>query len=881
MAKPTIGGLIGSAIVAGLAMLPAWWFGGVASQSQLWMCWGIVAALVCCTSLPFRMQRIPTAFIPLGLGVLLGLLQLVPLPTSLHAGLSPKSAEIRSSLASGAATAGQTGESAMRDRLGLAPVAAIFPLSLYPASTRRDLVLLLFAMAVFVAGSQLIATPLAQAIFCGVIAINGAALAFFGLAQQLSWNGKLFWSVAFEAGTPFASFVNRNNAAGFLNLCLAGAIGLSVWAVARSASGDRGHDMPGADVDQWRIVWQKLGRFVASLDAVTLTAFTSGIVIIAGILCSLSRGAWISLVAAAIVTLTATFVAQRRGRPHFSWLAMATLACLFLVGWLGKTDTVQQRLSTLLDHRQAMSDRRLPHWQDGWHASQDYWRAGSGLGTYRYVYSQYQDRVDDAWYYHAENQYLESLVDGGVPGLLLLLSAIGLMGVVCWRLLREPPQRASYALGVAVTFAVASQVVHAMFDFGLYIPSNLVLFGLLCGAAAGQAARLEADDDARQSSHWRGWLSGLISLPLLAGAGRPLVPLLIFAVLLGSFEVRKVAAVEVAIKTTKPLPEGEEALGRSIRQLTAAVQDRPDDAEGQQLLARLWTIRYQRDALAADASPLAKRLSDPGYLRGWLLYLQRNHRTAEFQALQTSAPVVHNLTHAARHLLLARDACPILPRVHLALAELAVAIDQDDPGHLQRAWSLAPSDQRFLLHAGTFALQSQQLDLACACWRRCLELSPDQLREVLQLAAGQLDLPRYLDQLLPDDLEGLVALGHAAPSDSAVRTRILAKADALAQQTHGLSEAERRHLRATLSSLRNDNRQAIRYLSQAVQLRPEFTLWRYELAVLFQTEGMAGKALEQAQFCVGMDPENQTYTALLNELIQSRVARAAEFGAEG
>lgn len=513
MSKPTICGQIGLMLVIAVSILPAWWFGSVAARDVMWIFWASIAALICCQLPAVRELRFPALTIPLLLGALIGLLQLAPLSRGVHADASPTGAKLWASLVPANSPVGEGGETKLRDRVGLAPVAAAFPISLYPASTRRDLSMLLLATAVFVAGSQLIATPIAQCIYCGAIALNGASLAFFGLAQQLSWNGKLYWRVPFEAGTPFASFVNRNNAAGFLNLCLAGAIGLCVWAVSRTAVSNRGDNYPSKPEDRWRLAGNQLVRFVASLDAITLTAFTSSIVIMAGILCSLSRGGWISLTVGAMVTLMAALVSQRGGRPRLSWLAVAALAGLLLVGWLGKSEVVQQRLSTLLDYRQTLTDRRLPHWQDGFHAARDFWRAGSGLGTYRYVYSLYQERSDDAWYYHAENQYLESLVDAGVPGLLLLLTAIGLMGLVCWRLLREPPHRTSYALGIAATFALASQSVHAVFDFGLYIPANMVLFGLLCGAAAGQAVRLEADRDGRLKPTWTAWISRLIILP--------------------------------------------------------------------------------------------------------------------------------------------------------------------------------------------------------------------------------------------------------------------------------------------------------------------------------------------------------------------------------
>ena len=53
------------------------------------------------------------------------------------------------------------------------------------------------------------------------------------------------------------------------------------------------------------------------------------------------------------------------------------------------SDTVKSRLATLLN-QDSMEQTRIPHWKDALAAVPDFWRMGSGLGTYRYVYYQYQ-----------------------------------------------------------------------------------------------------------------------------------------------------------------------------------------------------------------------------------------------------------------------------------------------------------------------------------------------------------------------------------------------------------------------------------------------------------------------------------------------------------
>jgi hypothetical protein len=96
--------------------------------------------------------------------------------------------------------------------------------------------MLSLAVATFLLGAIVLADRMAFAVVGVVVALNGAALAFFGLVQQLTWNGQLFWSIPLtRGGAPFASYVNRNNAAGFLNMCLACAVGLTVWGLVHNS----------------------------------------------------------------------------------------------------------------------------------------------------------------------------------------------------------------------------------------------------------------------------------------------------------------------------------------------------------------------------------------------------------------------------------------------------------------------------------------------------------------------------------------------------------------------------------------------------------------------------------------------------------------------
>ena len=66
-------------------------------------------------------------------------------------------------------------------------------------------------------------------IFFIIVALNGLALAGFGLLQKLMYNGKMFWFVDIPYGSVFASFVYKNHAAAYLDLTLFVTCGLAAW----------------------------------------------------------------------------------------------------------------------------------------------------------------------------------------------------------------------------------------------------------------------------------------------------------------------------------------------------------------------------------------------------------------------------------------------------------------------------------------------------------------------------------------------------------------------------------------------------------------------------------------------------------------------------
>jgi len=895
--KVSIAELLGLVAVLGVVTATPWLFGGVQSGVQVWLFAGVLIALACCLIKQLAggaaSTRWPVAVVPLIGAIGLGVFQLVPLDAGTTASLSPAGTELRSWLLPTQASP----DAALERNVGIAAAGVRQPLSLYPASTRRDLAVLVLAVAVFILGSVLFTTPRAQLWLCGLVALNGAALAFFGLVQQLTWNGLLYWTVPLSmGGGPFGPFVNKNNAGGFLNLCLACGVGMTVWAVGRHRPdySDRGM----AYLDEKRSfpaqAWRQLTGFVARLNAWTVAALSLTGCIVGGILCSLSRGSGIAMIGATVLTTLFVLCARRRSVRLWA-IGLAAAAGLGLVSWVGMTDAVRARFATLLD-QETVTQNRIPHWRDGMKAAGDFWPLGSGLGTYRYVYRPYEERSSQVWYYHAENQYLEALVEGGIVGLGLMLAMIGLVGAAAWRLLRDDPDARSFAFGVAGVFALSGQVICGFFDFGLYVPANVLLFALLCGAVSGRAAGLTKGPRADPSPPTPLPASGARGAALggvwqFFGRGRVLSPLVTASILgatvWGSLETRCVAAVETTLKnvrlTQPPNEVSPGALAAAIREVEAALERREDDAEAQHRMATLWLHLYRASAYRQLREEMASGSDDPRLwqatsqivLHGRAQYFVRNKLLSELEKLRGEPVVKENLTPALKHLVLARRACPLLAEVHVTLGELCVlaADPAGDRVHIERARRLAPSDADLLFRCGLLDLQAGRIESASASWQQSLALSRRYLDDVLLLAGQELSPSQMVERVLPDSPELLIELAqgrYRGKEHAAIRRMLADRAERLIGRVE-LPEEEQYYLRASARALKELYPEAIADYVRAVELRPQKVGWRYQLALLLEREGRISEAHEQAKLCARMDPHNGKYRSLLRELNHTRL----------
>jgi O-antigen ligase/tetratricopeptide (TPR) repeat protein len=851
--------LVAQAMLAAVAIVTPWLFGGVQLRDQPWLFLAVGAALSLAAvgSWFTASTALPLAVLPLLAGVVLGAIQLAPLRPATLAAISPAAARLRAEL-----TPTAPGSEAPAPRA---------PLSLYPSATRRELAMTVLAVATFVAGSMAFASPRGGLALCVAMAVAGGLLSFFEIAQHLvstsAW--RLGWS---DAGRAFGPFINRNNAAGYLNLCLGGALGMVVWAVSKTENSTQ---LSWGPSSRWR---RALLTPFAHLNATVLASLGLAACVMAGVLCTLSRGGGLAMACAALLTL-AVGCAARFSPLRVVALGLVLLGGMAIIGWVGMTGPLQARFATLLDRAQLVQNR-IPHWRDGIQAAGDFWRAGSGLGTYRLVYPLYQRRLDEGRYIHAENQYLEALVDAGAAGLVLILVMIATVAIAAWRLLRYSGQAGGVALGVAGVFALASQVLHGAVDFGLYIPANMLLFALVCGAVLGAAAALGRR------------LGTPCPVPVWVHHGSCGVALLLVApIVWGAHEIHAAAAVDGAVRSTRFLTAGSpgsaELVGRGIDELSRVLAARPDDAEGQQSLAELWLARYRAEAqdefrkeLPAAGAPRWAELSSTFTLHERAHQFRRNGWADKLATLVNQPAVRHSLPQARECAWAAARACPLLVDAHLVLARLTLISGDasQDELHLARARRVMPASPEVLFRCGLLELQAGRPEQASCDWRRALELGCRHTEEILRRIEERMSLPYLVDKVLPDRPALLIDLAryrYAGARQDYARQLIAERCQRALDRVR-LPADEGHYLRGAACRLQSRTAEAIREYEQAVALRPRDTEWRYELALLLKTEGHLAQAHEHACLCAAIAPRNGVYRGLLEQINHARLTSNPE-----
>lgn len=438
---------------------------------------------------PFRQARAALILFTLWLGY--GILQMIPLPESVVAVLSPNTASLYQQAYIGPVLANQnlapnpiaralpvftddrSGTQLRTNRNDATTGAPTDDLPVFklPATTSTHSVrltldlsasltswlkslayVLIFGLALLLVDSMKRLKTLAY-----IIVLSGLAQAVYG-SLSLAIDG---------GGVANGSFINRNHFAAYLVLGLSIGIGLLVASMGE-----------GTRVIAWRQRLRHIGALLLSSKA-PLRIFLA-IMVIALVLTH-SRMGNTSFFASMLIAGTLALVQFRSmPRPVIVLIASLIVIDIFIIGsWVG-LDQVRDRLveTTLQQEtRDEVGRHSLRLWQD-------YPLFGSGAGSYQGVFPRYRQADDGKGIYeHAHNDYLEFLSEYGIIGIVFPAGVVIVALLNAVNAQRKRRNQFARGIGFAATMAITAMLIHATVEFNLQIPAYAATFMVLLATA--------------------------------------------------------------------------------------------------------------------------------------------------------------------------------------------------------------------------------------------------------------------------------------------------------------------------------------------------------------------------------------------------------------
>lgn len=329
------------------------------------------------------------------------------------------------------------------------------PLSLDPDATVGALLWCVPAISLFLVVQQVDLRT--RAILVAVALLMCIASLVLGGLQMLQGPGSPFeiYSTG-HAGLPHGLFANRNHQ----GVALACALPLTA-ALA--------------------VVWRRLVN--QSLGFVTLVFLAVATLLLVGILATQSRAALALGVLGLGQSLLLFSGVFERGLQRSHVVALCGLLLLLSIAAYFGSGPVLNRFGALQE-----GDARYQIWDVTLKAAEAYFPVGSGLGTFRGIYTLYEPSSMVAPYFinNAHNDYLELLLEMGLPFLVLLALFFAWLIVRITALLRQQ-KSVDVTFGGAGLVVISLLMLHSIVDYPLRTQALSCLFGLALGLAAARS----------------------------------------------------------------------------------------------------------------------------------------------------------------------------------------------------------------------------------------------------------------------------------------------------------------------------------------------------------------------------------------------------------
>lgn len=868
-------------------MLMPWLFGGAdPSMEGLGLFWTAGTFLIWLVTVLLGSRRSPVVFpviaILVSLGIGLGVCQFLPWPAEKLQQIAPGLTQLLREFQPGDEMAEfpELTQGTQKNEWGQ------FALSPNPAATRHAVAVMVWALASFLIGANLFADPKWSKRMLVALAINGSLVAFFGIFQALSWNGALYWTFDLtQGGSPFGPFVNKNNGGGFLNLtfgCAVAALAMAYSTRLQNLSGQ----MAGRSRSSRRAALRsQVQLFFSDLNARQLASFSMVLCIMTAILFTLSRGTIVAFLITGGIFLWLSWRLPIN-RIVLVLIVVTGLGGLAAADLFGFVERWEIRIQEALEVTEKPDDR-FHLWKELLIAAKESPWVGTGAGSLRYVVPMFHQRLVERNYFHAENQYLETWLEFGVAG-TVLLGGVLLISLATVAALRR--RCASdldgmiFPVYLAGCVALFSQMVGGAFDFGLMIPANMITMATLIGMMSGAWIFHRKNSIQVRSSYVRNVFRPATLLLLAVGAG------LVWSVK----EERDAVAATMAAQ--QAMYEQIEAIGdeHPYPLLTLDVIDkskaiiekvllrRPDDMEARYQLGQLWLLRYQM--VAFEELKKERASLDLGDVPLWNLTdislaqmsasgFAEEGDAKSLEELRKEAAVQENLRPALEAFITARRSCGWSADLQLHLGWLSwigrdpLAADE----YVMKAVKLAPNFAQNLVDAGTIEFNIGKLEAAEKNWKKAIELRPETFEGISNIADTRWTVQETMRRVIPLQTSVIVRIARSLLPLPTLDLESRETLATLLEESLTATPAESRNAvdKSVLARLRKDLSGADKELQAAIKDDGKLVQARYDRAEVLLEMGQLQTALDEVTVCRRLEPRNSRCRSLETRIRQA------------
>jgi tetratricopeptide (TPR) repeat protein len=238
---------------------------------------------------------------------------------------------------------------------------------------------------------------------CVPLLLSGVLMSVLGLSSVVSADTK-----------AFGCFVNPNNASGWLLVCLSAAFFCAGFTFSKSPPLVQPTLVKTTRRERLQYAVGHLARRIGEMTAVQVAVCLSCVLFFCAIIGTLSR-AGITAGVLSVLVFFASRIRTNRWLMGVCGLVLLLLLSLGLLLLLDLDTPVVSELETLKDPVSATTIRLL-HWSDAIRSVLDFPFFGSGYWSYRDSALPYARHFTNNWFEHADNYYLELLVECGVVG---------------------------------------------------------------------------------------------------------------------------------------------------------------------------------------------------------------------------------------------------------------------------------------------------------------------------------------------------------------------------------------------------------------------------------------------------------------------------------